>query len=165
MKRFILGTLAGILIVAAIVTMIPERAHSLIDQAGDIRNMLNDVVARLEQMEQRDSSSEIMDMEFIEHAAPTHSTEVADFDLPADAKPEHHFTSTSEVEIQTENPLAAEVSIPESVERQSMNFDNLAEGLARVSGALERLNRTMKPGRKASPRSNQEVSNTDESAS
>ena len=69
------------------------------------------------------------------------------------------FVSSAEV------PSVSNVIIPESVERQSMNFDNLAEGLARVSGALERLNRTMKPGTKSKPRSEADSTDLDGGAS
>ena len=51
----------------------------------------------------------------------------------------------------------APVSVPESVQRQAVDFDNLAAGLTRVSGALERLNRTMKPGRRPSPKSTKDA--------
>jgi hypothetical protein len=165
MKRFILGTLAGILIVAAIVTMLPERAHTLIDQAGDVRNMLNDVVNRLEQMEQRDSPQEIVRMELVESEIIDLPAESQTIELLAEEAFDQGSLSAPVFVGSAEVAIVPAITIPESVERQSMNFDNLAEGLARVSGALERLNRTMKPGTRSKPRPEADSTTIDGDAS
>ena len=164
MKRFILGTLAGILIVAAIVTMVPERAHSLIDQAGDVRNMLNDVVSRLEQMEER-SSRDVIRMDGFEGQIIDRPVEMETIELVVGGTNEADSDSAAGFTAPAETSSPETVVIPESVERQSVNFDNLAEGLARVSGALERLNRTMKPGTKPKARSDADAASMDGNAS
>ncbi|MBG80325.1 MAG: hypothetical protein CMJ39_06415 [Phycisphaerae bacterium] len=164
MKRFILGTLAGILIVAAIVTMVPERAHSLIDQAGDVRNMLNDVVARLEQMEER-NSREVIQIDELDPRDDDQHAESETIEIVLEEQRESISDPVAEFNEPRETPAPETVVIPESVERQTVNFDNLAAGLARVSGALERLNRTMKPGTRSKPRSEPDASNIDGNAS
>ena len=165
MKRFILGTLAGILIVAAIVTMLPERAHTLIDQAGDVRNMLNDVVSRLEQMERRGSPQEIVRMELVESEIVDLPEESQTIELMAEEPFDEGSLAAPDFVGSAPVATVPTIIIPESVERQSMNFDNLAEGLARVSGALERLNRTMKPGTRSKPRSEADSTTIDGDAS
>lgn len=152
MKRFILGTIFGVLTVAILVTFIPDRAHQLVDQAGDVRVLIEDMAARLEQIESESSEkisaeSEREGLEFSEF----NSFEVSVAAFQPAPEPE-------ELEIAAIEPDPG--SIRQNVlQRQSIDFDNLANGLARVTGALEKLNRTMKPG----SRKNREKTSGDES--
>ena len=148
MKRFILGTLSGVLIVAIIVTFIPDRAHSLIDQAGDVRGLLEDVAQRLEKLEEHPGEIEAVEVLLpTTRVAPVSSTmsPVNDLVVP---------DTTQLVDaIDHRGPPATEEALPVAAQRQGIDYDNLAAGLSRVSGALERLNRTMKPGIKSSRKS------------
>ena len=150
MKRFILGTLSGVLVVAIVVTFIPDRAHSLIDQAGDVRGLLEDVAARLEQLEQQ--------------PAQVDSVEVL-LPAPLTSQPaivEHINYTAAEIAVPSTATAATvgsnaptQSAVPTAVRRQAIDFDNLAAGLSRVSGALERLNRTMKPGKRPARKSSE----------
>ena len=152
MKRFILGTMFGVLTVAILVTFIPDRAHQLVDQAGDVRVLIEDVAARLEQLENISPEKEPEESE----EGTVEFSEFRSIDFSASA-----LQPAAEPEARQ---IAAVESAPESIRqnaihRQSIDFDNLANGLARVTGALEKLNRTMKPG----SRKNRENSSSDES--
>lgn len=139
MKRFILGTLTGVLVVAIVVTFIPDRAHTLIDQAGDVRGLLEDVASRLDRLEQQPAQVEAVEVLL---PAPV-STRPAVID--------NVIYSASDIAVPS--PATAAPALPTAVKRQAIDFDNLAAGLSRVSGALERLNRTMRPGKRSSQKS------------
>ncbi|MEE2906669.1 MAG: hypothetical protein VX527_02450 [Planctomycetota bacterium] len=146
MKRFILGTLTGVLVVAIVVTFIPDRAHSLIDQAGDVRGLLEDVAARLDRLEQQ--PDQIESVEVLLPAPMSNQPAIVEHINYTAAETAQPSTATA---IDIKRP--AQTTVPTAVQRQAIDFDNLAAGLSRVSGALERLNRTMKPGKKSSRKS------------
>ncbi|MCH2134243.1 MAG: hypothetical protein MK116_10875 [Phycisphaerales bacterium] len=158
MRRFFLGAFVGVIIVAVVVTFMPDRAHSLIDQAGEVRGLLEDVVNRLDRLESRDQDVEAVEIMLPENQQWTTRTEpAAMFDIieSASAAPAAAAVASAASPPRSEPatiPQAAEVTneaaapLPPAVGRQVVDFDKLAAGLSRVSGALERLNRTMKPG-------------------
>ena len=162
MKRFILGTLTGVLVLALIVTFIPERAHSLIDQAGDVRGLLEDVAQRLERLERSP-----VDVEAVEVVLPMTASGPAvgstiDRYAPAQEIQPVPVEEVNSITIDIQPPLQP---MPEEVQRQAIDFDNLAACLSRVSGALERLNRTMKPGSRPARKSAEQAASDNASSS
>ena len=147
MKRFILGTLTGVLAVAIIVTFIPDRAHNLIDQAGDVRGLLEDVASRLERLEQEPSQIESVEVLLPAPSRASQLPELGSYQANQVVVP---ATSSTIAAVSVSEPAQSEQPLPSAVQRQAIDFDNLATGLSRVSGALERLNRTMKPGNRPS---------------
>jgi hypothetical protein len=149
MKRFLLGLFIGVLGVAAVFAFLPDRAHTLVDQAGDFRAMLEDVAARIENLESEPAGESVLDV--VLPATPTERLLAAGWTEAELAR------TTNIIELDAaEEPLSSATApappAPNAVERQAVDFSNLAAGLARVSGALERLNRTMRPSHRAKPK-------------
>ncbi len=141
MKRFILGTVFGVFGVAVLVTFIPDKAHQLVDQAGDVRVLIEDVAARLDRLEGRSA------VEVSASAEDGHFT-VSEFRISDEATVGLQAVGLDRVVPVERSPEDRVPTSPRdgSVQKQSIDFDNLATGLAKVTGALEKLNRTMKPG-------------------
>jgi len=146
MKQFILGAFTGMVAVAIAFTFIPDKAHKLIDQAGEVRILIEDVASRLDKLEH----SDVHESEFVLPEAVTTSagsastTTLLPVDVPA-ALPDMAAAAAFDAPAPVVEP-------PPGLARQSVDFDNLATGLSRVTGALERLNRTMRPRERTSPR-------------
>ena len=137
MKRFLFGTAFGVLSLVAVFTLMPDRAHRLIDQAHDVRSLIEDMTYRIDQLEeeshielQNESPSEKMGGIEIE----TLISGIQNGDVAETMPQESEFDSSYEHST--------------SFQAQAVNFDELRNGLAKVTGALERLNKTMQPGSK-----------------
>ena len=133
MKGFILGTLIGAGLLTLAIVLRPERAQHLIDQAPDVRGVFDQVLNRLDQLEQRDATRTPPDIDPASSGSPPPRPPQGDGQL------------VSIVHTGDPNP-----SRPPEIRARAVDFDDLAAGLAKVSEALERLNRTMRPGTRSS---------------
>ena len=135
MKGFILGAGVGVIIVAAAATLRPNQAHELINQAPDVNTLINRVMERLDHAQDLEKVADTITVTpSTPDPAPAMSEQVetvVDIRIPSG---------------EVESAVVREASVAKG---GSIDFENLAAGLARVSNALERLNRTMKPGSRA----------------
>lgn len=135
MKRFLFGTAFGVLSLVAVITLMPDRAHRLIDQAHDVRSLIEDLTTRIAQLEKQshvESQVESLSEKPAVVEIPTLVSSIQNGGVPEPTPQGFEFDPSYEDST--------------SFRAQTVNFDELSNGLAKVTGALERLNRTMQPG-------------------